>query len=472
MAKLVHRRVGFTGTRSVTGPFTWGQRQIWRDIQLMPDAAFYNVSQVLLTAEGLRLDDVLGQIAELLGRHESLRTLFRADAAGELRQQVLAAGEVEVEVLLADSDADHDIVGLFEDEERRMVGMAFDNATEVPFRALVGVLDGMPRVLILCVSHLAADLLSVRVLIDEMSAALTALAAGRRPPEVPRSRQPVDQAEWELSAKGNRRMDKALRYWAGQLSSVPPTMFPVACGETVPSPRYWRGGLTSRAIPPALHALAERYRTTTSVVLLAATVAMLGRLNGLRACAVQLVVGNRFTPELRHAIGNLTQEVLATVDLHGESFEDVVKTTWSAAMGAYRHGQFDPARAAELVREASRERGVDIDLSCYFNDLWANTQTPAKGFHPTARGLKEAMATTAFRWEDRTDEDSVKFFLEAFDVFGEPEMLRFSLIADTFYMPPAVIKAFLTGLERLLVELVTREVHLDEIAAVSGLPAR
>jgi hypothetical protein len=157
----------------------------------------------------------------------------------------------------------------------------------------------------------------------------------------------------------------------------------VECTETMPSPRYWRGGLTSRAIPPALHTLAERYRTTTSVVLLATTAAMLGSLNGLSTCAIQLVVGNRFTPQLRYAIGNLTQEVLATVDLRGESFEDVVRTTWSAAMGAYRHGQFDPARAAELVREASRERGVEIDLSCYFNDLWASTQNPTKGFRPT-----------------------------------------------------------------------------------------
>jgi hypothetical protein len=86
--------------------------------------------------------------------------------------------------------------------------------------------------------------------------------------------------------------------------------------------------------------------------------------------------------------------------------------------------------------------------------------------------LKAEMASTVFSWEDRTNEDSVKFFLEAFDVFGEPEMLRFSLIADTLYIPPAVIKAFLMGLERLLVELVSREVNLDEIAAVSGLPAR
>ncbi|SNS62756.1 Condensation domain-containing protein, partial [Streptosporangium subroseum] len=223
MAKLVRRQVGFSGTRSVTGPFTWGQRQIWRDIQLMPDAAFYNVSQVLLTAEGLQLDDVLDQLTALLGRHESLRTLFGADDAGDLRQRVLAKGEVEVEVLLADSDTDHDIVGLFEEEERRLVGVAFDNAVEVPFRALIGVLDGMPRVLILCVSHLAADLLSVRILVDELSAALTALIAGRRPPEVPTSRQPIDQAEWERSAEGIRRMDKALHYWAGQLSTVPPS---------------------------------------------------------------------------------------------------------------------------------------------------------------------------------------------------------------------------------------------------------
>lgn len=437
-------------------PLTWGQQQIWRDIQwMLPDTAFFNVSQAGELPEGVGVLDVLDAVGRLAARHASLRTLFPSDGGAHPSQHVLTSGEVEVEVVRFDSDPDVDPVQRFREAEARLVGRGFDAAADVPLRAQIGVLDGQPRAVVLCASHLAVDLLSARLLMDELLDSLTRGLLGEPEPEPPVYRTLVEQSAHERSERGARQLDRSLRYWREQLESVPPTMFPEP-GDPA-EPRFWRGGLTSRAVPAAARILADRHRVSTSVVLLAATAALLGRISGAPVAAVQLVVGNRFDPRLRDAVGSLTQEVLTTIDLRADSYRELLRSTWSATLKAYRHGQADPARTRALVAEAEAERGVALDIGCYFNDLWSMLPQALSGEETASepsgtQGLRESMEESVFAWEEYLERDNVRFFLEVFDVFREPGLVRLSLHADTGVLPPDALRDFLYELERTLVD--------------------
>ncbi|MBP2702766.1 hypothetical protein JOL79_02985 [Microbispora sp. RL4-1S] len=466
MAKLVRHLVPFHGTRSVTGPFTWRQRQIWRDMEVVPEAA-YQVTQVMPVPGGLTVEDVLARIGVIVSRHEALRSLFGVDHGGEPGQRVLSAGVVAVDVLTVESRGETDLGRVLREAESGLADRPYDPAADLPFRALVCVIDDAPGMVILCASHLAADLTSMRLLVGELSEEVSAAAEGRAPTPPPRSRTPVDQALWEGSAEGRGRLEAALRYWAEQLALAPPQIFPPAAGPAS-TPRFWRGGLVSRAVPVALRTLATACHTTTSMVLLAATAALLGRMTGRPRCALRLVAPNRLAPELRYAVGHLAQEIVATIDVDGELFEDVVRETWSAAVRAYRHGLYDPRHADRLVRDVAVARGTVIDLSCYYDDQWVDPCRRREWTLLPPADLRAALADTVFRWEDRTEEDSLTFSLEVYDVFGEPDMIRISLMADTRYIPPGSIEAFLRGLERLLVTLTDGEVRLAEIHRPAG----
>ncbi|MFI0367297.1 condensation domain-containing protein [Actinomadura sp. 1N219] len=429
---VTRRRIAFHGLRAAGGPSTAGQRDFWRRVNQPGEPAFGDMSNGGLVPAGLSVEQVLDGIAALAERHESLRTLFRV-SGGELEQHVLGSGEIEVELFDIDGLDFRDAVGEWRPQAP---DVQHDPGSEMPFAARIGLSGGAPVLFQLWMSHLSADYLSSCVLAGE----LVELLEGRL--DRPAGAHPVAQAEWERSPAGRRALARAADHWKRELDAAPSAMFPapVAAPE---SPRYWRGGLRSQRVLRAANELAVRHRVGTTHVLLAAVTALLARRTGRDRCPVRLLAGNRSRPVLRHAVGNLSQEVLCVVDLSsatsaGGTFGDAVRAAWNASLRAQRHGLFDPHEVAGLID------GADADLGIGFNDLWA----PVRG-HLAASG--EPPGPTSFAWERRIESASATFFLEVFEVLEDPSAVRLSLLADTAHLPPPALKSFLFAVEDLLV---------------------
>lgn len=461
------RSVVFVGSRSATAPLTWGQQTTWDDIQFFLPAVkyFFFLRRRVTVPIGLSLDDVLDGIRELVARHEVLRTLFRADEQGEVTQNVLDTGTFGVTVFCAVSSAECDFDALADEHERLAAASSLDHSVELPLRPVVGLLDGEPRTVILCVSHAAADMQGTHLLSDELSRVLQAMADGLPIPPRVTTWQPVDEAYFEQSPDGQRINGAALAYYQRQLDLSVPTMFgPPTGGER---PRFWTGELRSRCIPLALRAIASRNRVGTSAILLATTAALLRGLTRVDRCALSLVCGNRSAPEVRNMVGTLSQTVLATIDTDVPSLDELVRQTASSAMRAYRHSRFDSRAAADLVRRTEAKQGVDFDLSCRFNDIWSSVTAPPTPDDPVDPAeIAAASRHTTFAWREATDLDKITFFL---DFLGDRETIRLVLLADTCRMPPHMIQAFLTGFERVLVEFTSRDLGLDGIADIAGV---
>ncbi|MFC7328633.1 condensation domain-containing protein [Marinactinospora rubrisoli] len=469
MVRIVRRRIPFSG-RAGEGPATWAQRQMWRLIQQrMPDSAFYDHSLGCELPGGLTLEDVLSQIARLVERHDSLRTLFRYED-GVLTQRVVGSGLLDVAVLLADGAEEPHSRDLFLAHQAEMCGTGFDLAAEPPFRPLVGLVDGTPRGLGFCVPHVAADLPASRIVIEELRTALTAVAAGEPPPVLPAARRPLDEAAFERSERGRALNEAALRHWRAQLARLPPTMFP-GPGVAAADPRFQSGALESRAMRLALDTLAARYRVSVSAVALTAIAAVLGAYSGLPRCGLQLIVGNRFVPELRRAVLNAIQEVPVAVDLRAGTFQEVARATFRTALAAYRNARYDPDDADSLVAEAGRARGAAIELGCYFNDIRRPAEPGAVAAAATAEEVRAAVPASRFAATDPQEREAAYFVLmDTPDVLsGRSASVVLELCADTRHIPPPVIEEVLRGVERLLVAAVEREIGPEELPAATGV---
>jgi non-ribosomal peptide synthetase component F len=214
--------------------------------------------------------------------------------------------------------------------------------------------------------------------------------------------------------------------------------------------------LWARGGPRALDRLAARYQVGTSHVLLAAVATLIGRYTGRQRCLVRLVVGNRGRPDLRNAVGTLSQEVAAVVDLSAGRFDEMVRAAWSSSLHAMRHGQYDPDLAAGIVAAS----GVELDV--YFNDMWTATRNGrgARGYD----GAAEGGDGTTFEWGQELDRASVAFFFEALEVVDDPEAVSLSLLTDTVRVPPPTIRVFLFAVEELLTTLAEDDsAKLEEI---------
>lgn len=466
MLKQTERLVRIHPQRALVAPATQGQKAIWRDIEyMMPDTSFYNIVRPAIVPAGVVLDDVVAVIGETVERHESLRTLFWRDAQGALCQEVRADAQLQVEVYEGWSgpgfDPDAILAGLCD----QLIATRFRHAEGWPVRALVAVLDDVPRVVLVCVSHVAADNLGAAVVVSELTERFEALVRGERP-QFPAALQPIDLARAEALEQGQRTLGRALDYWRAQLSVMPPTMFPGLAAEPA-QPRYQRAVLVSRAAAAAVDQVALRLQATTPVVLLAAVAAVLSNQAQETSCTMTLIAGNRPTRALRGCVTNLVQDVPATVDTGAETFAEVVRNAWRATTNAYLNSRYDRAAAQSLTEQVGRERGTELDLLSYFNDLRRQTVPDAAAAEPADAG---AFEESRFFWEEGVERDHLSFFLVAEDEEGR---LKLTLRADTTRLPRDRMAAFLYGLESFLSAVAADpDVPLREAldAAVAAVP--
>ncbi|MFC0843975.1 condensation domain-containing protein [Streptomyces noboritoensis] len=470
MAEFVRYRTPLSGGRAVTAPATCAQRHIWNLMQRqLPDAAFYDVCYwVPLPGHGTA-QDLLDVFAELLRRHESLRTSFHRDADGSLVQQVTDSAEFETEVWTLTRDEDADSV--LHTWQSRMRHTPFEPAQAPLIRFMVIVADGAPVFAAYCVSHLVVDLTSLRLLADEVTRLLDARVAGRPlPPAVP-ARQLVEQAELEHSPRGRALLKRARAYWSRQLASAPAILFPPRNGAGgLAAPVRYSAGMESRAVALAVPLLARRWRVSTSVVLLTVVAQLLGRRAGTPTCTLRLLAANRSDPELHATIGNLHSEVAVTIGLEGERIEDVARRAFAECTAAYANGLYDPDEVADLIASAHGP-GAPVDLSYCFNDVRLEHTLPPEAedrAKVSSAALRAAMADTVVAPDEF--EEGETFFLVIDDEI--PGRIRLVLNADHRALTPSEVHGFLYDVECSLVEYAedaAQQVMEERGAAAGGL---
>ena len=161
--------------RPAVVPLSFAQKRLWFIDQLQGPSAIYNIA-VAMRLSG-RLDaDALGQaIADVVGRHESLRTLFVAPE-GMPQQLVVPIEQADLDWDVVDAGGwpESHLIEAIDTTARR----PFDLATEIPLRAkLLRVADD-EYLLVAAVHHIAADGVSIDPLVGDLAVAYASRCAG------------------------------------------------------------------------------------------------------------------------------------------------------------------------------------------------------------------------------------------------------------------------------------------------------
>jgi hypothetical protein len=439
----------FHGGKARVGPLTWGQQGTWDGLhQWLPEVKpFFVLTRWLPVPLLLGLGDVLEQISELLLRHESLRTLFHASARGDATQEVLGSGVVDVTVFDRPADDPVDFGGIVTDCLARAGATAFDHEKELPVRISVALHEGIPVLVVLGVSHLAADHTGTELLVAELAAMLRARADGRPVPPAKSAVQPVDLALRQNSPDGQVLTIEAVRHLREQVARMPSAGAPERAAPE--SPRFVRGEIESDALPVAVRTAARRLRTTTSVVLLSITTALVRCFCPGPTYRLDVMQGNRLAPDLFAAVTTLNQAVKTVADLDAADFGEVLRRSARTMAAAKRHAHHDGRTAREVLR------GIPLPPGCQVNDMWSTL--------PRSRTPPADPAPTTLAWPERTPNEDMALYL---DTGGTANRMRLSLMADTALLPPDDIRAFLFAFERIAVELATEDVSLDRIGEV------
>jgi hypothetical protein len=444
--------VPFEGADFGSAGLTWGQWDIWPAMQ--EEQASFSVGSYLRLAPGRTVQDVADDLRFLASRHQALRTRLGFDGDGQARQEVADSGELELAVVDAGGE---DPLTVAADLHARYDAHVFDETREWPVRWAVVLAGGEPAYLVSVISHLTVDGPAVMTMLNELAARdpVTGAAAG---PVT--GLAPLELARWQAGPAAQRTSDLALRRWEKLLRVIPAQRFARPPGPRPPDPEappYWQVIYHTPAGHLAARAVAARTGVSTSTVLLAAFAVVMSRVTGISPAVVQMIMSNRYRRELAGTVSPLCMSVPVIIDVPAvgqlsdvtvAEFDAVVRHAWRRSIGAYKLSYYDPRQKDELVARIGAERGETIDLQCYVNDRRSVTPEAPVTEAPTAAQIQAALERSELTWGFRKVIPGATAFMHVNNV---PGTLHYELCADTRYVPPADMEAWVRGLEELLV---------------------
>ncbi|WP_406142165.1 amino acid adenylation domain-containing protein [Streptomyces sp. NBC_01089] len=334
-------------------PLSPAQQRLWFLHRMDPDDAAYHIPVAVRLTGTLDRDALRCALADVVARHESLRTLIQ-ETDDVPRQTVLAPGDARPELPVTAADP----AGLAEALHASAV-RSFDLACELPLRAELFALADDQHVLLLTVHHIAADGWSMGPLAQDLAGAYSARVAGRAPAWTPLPVQYADYALWQRAVLGAAdRSDslaaRQLAHWRKQLESAPAdTVLPA--DRPRPARSSGRGGTVALRFSPetteAVTRLARSTATSTFMVLHAALTALLHRIGAGDDITVGTPVAGRTDEELDGLVGFFVNTLALRVRTEGApTFRELLGRVREADLAAYAHQDVPFERLVEELR--------------------------------------------------------------------------------------------------------------------------
>lgn len=457
--------VPFHGTGAGEADLSWGQREIWAAMCAQESSLSGGSADPL--PEGRTVDYAVSLLSFIMGRYPSYRTRLRFASNGTVRQVLSDHGEIPLHVV--DVPDDVEPAAAAETLRSDWVRQKFDYENEWPIRMGVIRHRGVLTHSVAVHCHLAMDGGGIQNVLEDLVAyhgSGGAAADGDTGP-APDQQESLDQVRWQQSPAGERHHAMVVRHWRKLLSHVSSDRFVPTDDER--APRYWRVAGRSAAARVATHAISNRVgRGDTSPVLMAATAVALARVTGVNPTVLQVVVNNRFRPGLAATAGPVAQSGLCAIDVAGVTFDGAVDRAWRSLMSAYLNAYYDPDRMAAAIDELGRERGAPIDLDCFFNDHRGPSEREYTGGPPPQAAL-DAAARMTTTWGPHSELPVPRFYVHVFDA---PDAIELLVHADTRYVPPDDLSAFLNRFEEVLVDSAFDSTVLTGVSTAEAVAGR
>ncbi|BBA33066.1 putative linear pentadecapeptide gramicidin synthetase LgrB [Methylocaldum marinum] len=331
----------------------FAQERLWFLDQLEGPSATYTIPGGLELHGPLEVAALRRSLAEIVRRHESLRTTFPT-VDGVAVQHIAPSGPVPLPLIDLAALPDADRAAAFErriaDETRR----PFDLAHGPLLRASLVRLAPDRHGLLLNLHHIVSDGWSMAVLVRELSTLYAAYALHQPAALPPLPIQYADYAQWQRTRLSGEVLDRQLRYWQQQLAGAP-TLLELPTDHPRPPVQRFHGATRPLALDPALtqalRALSRRLGATLFMTLLSAFLTLLARYSRQDDLVVGTPVANRNRRETEGLIGFFVNTLVLRVDLAGNpAFEEVVARVRQRALDAYAHQEVPFERIVEAVQ--------------------------------------------------------------------------------------------------------------------------
>jgi amino acid adenylation domain-containing protein len=352
-------------------PLSFAQQRLWLIDQLDPGNPAYNLPLALRLSGEAEPALLARCLAEVVRRHEALRTTFASRPDGPV-QIIAPPGESPRELAFLD------LSGAPEAEREAWAAELAAEEARQPFdlqhgpllRHTLVRLAERDHLLLLTLHHIITDGWSMNVLLREIAALHAAFSQGFPSPLPELPVQYADFAVWQRTWLQGSVLDAQLAWWSQRLAGAPQVL-EVPTDRPRPAVQTFRGAARAYPLDPALTAavagLGRIRGATPFMILLAAWGAVLGRLAGQDDVLLGSPIAGRNRHEIEDLIGFFVNTLVFRVELpEGRGFGELLAAVREITLGAFAHQDLP---FEQLVEELAPER--DLSRSPLFQALFA-----------------------------------------------------------------------------------------------------
>ncbi|AMS21566.1 non-ribosomal peptide synthetase [Pseudomonas synxantha] len=338
------------------------QRRLWVVEQLSDASGAYGMPLAVRLRGELSLPLLIDSLAQVVARHETLRTAYVSDEEGDPLAIIAAHADVDLPMV--------DLSSLDPAEQERRIAVAVEANTRQPIsllqapllRGQVLKLGPTEHVLLYSMHHIISDGWSMAVLVNELVGIYARAKAGVLEPLSPLPIQYSDYALWQQQLQETGVLAAQGRYWEQALAGHSGVL-QLPTDKVRPQAPTYEGRDLAFTLPTALHdglkALSAKAGVTLYSTMLAAFQVMLHRLSGCDDVLVGADVAGRQQPELEGLIGFFVNILpLRSSFAAQQPFSTFLASTQGTALDAFEHQDLP----FDMIVEASsrpRQRGFN-----------------------------------------------------------------------------------------------------------------
>ncbi|MFD4573896.1 amino acid adenylation domain-containing protein, partial [Streptomyces sp. NPDC058417] len=336
-------------------PLSYAQRRLWLIDSVREPGTSYNVPLAVRVRGAVDVRALEAALADLVARHEVLRTVF-TEVDGEPYQRVLPAAEARVPLTVRRVAADR-----LAAEAVAEGGHVFDLALEIPLRAALLRAADDDHVLVVLLHHIATDEWSTGPLLADLDTAYRARLTGKTPdyPELPL--QYADFALWQRDVLGDPAdaespAARQAAHWREALADLPEELA-LPFDRPRPAVPSHGGDVVLFDVPArtgqGLARIARESGATMFMVVHAAVAALLHRLGAGDDIPVGTPVSGREDEQVDRLVGFFLNTLVLRADLSGDpSFTELVGRVRDVGLAAFSHADLPLEAVAEAVGAA------------------------------------------------------------------------------------------------------------------------
>ncbi|WP_280438240.1 condensation domain-containing protein, partial [Nocardia carnea] len=366
-----------SGEVVAAAPLSLAQQRMWFLNRFDQQSVAYNLPMAIRLSGELDVDALRAAVADLVARHEVLRTVYPETESGPV-QVVLPVGQAVPQLEVRTVAGDEIVAAVSE-----LASSGFDVTAEVPLRVTLFEVRPAPDapdpaaefVLAMVVHHIAGDGSSVGPLTRDLMTAYVARSAGEAPAWAPLPVQYADFSIWQRNLLGDESDPESLAakqvgYWESALAGIPDQL-DLPADRPRPAVQSYVGGRVEVRIDADTHAglldIGQQQGATMFMVVHSALAVLLSRLSGTDDITIGTPVAGRGEQVLDDLIGMFVNTLVFRTQLdRGEAFTDLLARQREIDIAAFAHADIPFERLVEVlnpVRSQARHPLFQVGLT-------------------------------------------------------------------------------------------------------------